>query len=152
MRHRLVPARAVLVGGAATVLWIGGILLTHASGAASMIEALNTVEDVSLWLLTAGIPGGLVTGVVADEYAPLMKEGFLASVGGAAAVVVALSAYGIGLSLLWGYGVDSVLSFMFTGPTMFTFFLLMPLLAMEGVVFAVVGNAVWGRLGMQMAV
>ncbi|MFW5935484.1 MAG: hypothetical protein ACOCQL_06505 [Halolamina sp.] len=140
------PSRAVLAGGATTVLWIGGVLLTHASGTSSIIEALNTLEQVSGLLLTAGVPGGLVTGVLADEYAPLMKEGFVASVGGAATVVVAVGLYGIGLSIVLGYGADSVLSFMFTGPSMFTFFLLLPLLAMEGVVFALLANAVWGRL------
>jgi len=146
------PSRAVLAGGATTVLWIGGVLLTHAAGTASIIETLNTLEQVSGLLLTAGVPGGLVTGVLADDYAPLMKEGFLAAVGGAAAVVVAVGAYGIGLSMALGYGADSVLSFMFTAPTMFTFFLLLPLLAMEGVVFALIGNAVWGRVGERAAV
>ena len=82
------PSRAVLAGGATTALWIGAVLLTHASGTSSIIEALNTLGQVSRLLLTAGIPGGLVTGVLADEYAPLMKEGFMASVGGAAAVFV----------------------------------------------------------------
>jgi len=146
------PSRAVLAGGATTALWIGAVLLTHASGTSSIIEALNTLGQVSRLLLTAGIPGGLVTGVLADEYAPLMKEGFMASVGGAAAVVAAVGVYGIALSITLGYGADSVLSFMFTGPSMFTFFLLLPLLAMEGVVFALLSNAVWGRLQQQAAV
>lgn len=145
MARTVVPSRTVLAGGAATVLWIGGILLTHAAGASNMIEALNSLEQVSGLLLTAGIPGGLVTGALADDYAPLMKEGFAASIGGAATVVVAVGAYGIALSISRGYGADSVLSFMFTGPTMFTFFLLLPLLAMEGVVFALLANAVRGR-------
>jgi hypothetical protein len=145
MARTVVPSRAALAGGAATVLWIGGVLLTHAAGASNMIEALNSLEQVSGLLLTAGIPGGLVTGALADDYAPLMKEGFMASVGGAAAVVAAVGAYGIALSVSRGYGADSVLSFMFTGPTTFTFFLLMPLLAMEGVVFAIVADVMRGQ-------
>ncbi|MFW5896361.1 MAG: hypothetical protein ACOCUA_03155 [archaeon] len=146
MRRTVVPSRAVLGGAAATVLWIGSVLAVHTVGTASVIEALNTVEDVSGWLLVAGVPGGLVTGALANDYAPLMKQGFLASVGGAAAVVAGIGLYGIGLSISLGYGADSILSFMFTGPTTFTFFLLMPLLSMEGVVFALVSSSVRGRL------
>ena len=143
MARTMVPSRAALAGGAATVLWIGGVLLTHAAGASNMIEALNSLDQVS---------GLLVTGALADDYAPLMKEGFMASVGGAAAVVTAVGGYGIALSISRGYGADSVLSFMFTGPTTFTFFLLMPLLAMEGVLGALVANAVRGRWRKRTAV
>lgn len=146
MRRPLVPSRAVLAGAATTMLWIGGVLLVLARGSSSVIEVMNSLEQVSGLLLTAGIPGGLVTGVLADEYAPLMKEGFLASVGGAATLVAVFGIYGTALSIFRGYGADSILSFMFTGPTTFTFFLLLPLLAMEGVVFALIGNAVHGRL------
>lgn len=145
MRANYVPDRAVLAGVGTTVLWIGSVLLVHAAGATSMIEALNTIEDVSLWLLLGGIPGGVATGALADEYAPVMKQGFLASVGGAAVLVAAFGAYGVSMSIIWGYGADSLLSFMFTGPTAFTFFLLMPMLAMEGVVFALVASEVMFR-------
>lgn len=146
MRSKFVPARAVLAGAAATVLWIGGVLAVHTAGAASTVEALNSIEEVSRWLLVGGVPGGLVTGALADDYAPLLKEGFLATIGGAAVLVAAIGCYGIALSIFRGYGADSLLSFMFTGPTTFTFFLLMPLLAMEGVVGALVADAVRGRL------
>lgn len=146
MRSNYVPDRAVVGGVATTVLWLGGVLLVHAAGAASIIEALNTIEDVSALLLLGGIPGGLVTGALAHEYAPVMKQGFLASVGGAALIVAAFGCYGVALSMLRGYGADSILSFMFTGPTSFTFFLLMPLLAMEGVVFSLLASEVAFRL------
>ncbi|GAB7094714.1 hypothetical protein JCM30237_18670 [Halolamina litorea] len=146
MRSNYVPSRAVLAGGAATVLWIGTVLAVHTAGSASIVEALNNVEDVSGWLMVGGVPGGFVTGAVADDYAPLLKEGFMASVGGAAALVTAIGCYGIALSISRGYGADSLLSFMFTGPTTFTFFLLTPLLAMEGVLGALVADAVRGRL------
>ena len=152
MRRTLVPPTAVLAGGATTVLWIGGVLLTHAVDASSTVEALNTIGQLSTLLLTAGIPGGLVTGALADDYAPLMKQGMLAVVGGATAVVVAVGGYGIALSISLGYGADSVLTLMFTAPTMFTFVALVPMMAIEGVVFALVGESIAGQLRKRAAV
>lgn len=146
MRSKLVPARAVLAGAAATVVWLGTVLAVHALSAPSVVLALDTVQNVSPWLLLGGVPGGVVTGAVAHDYAPLMKQGFLASIGGAALLVAAISCYGIALSIARGYGADSVLTFMFTGPTMVTFVLLTPLLGIEGVLGALVADSVRGRL------
>lgn len=146
MRSNLVPPRAVLAGATATMLWIGTVLVIHALSAPSIVTALDTVQNVSPWLLLGGVPGGLVTGAVAHEYAPLMKQAFLATVGGAALLVTAIGCYGIALSISRGYGADSVLTFMFTGPTMVTFFMLTPLLGIEGVLGALVADSVRGRL------
>lgn len=146
MRWNYVPDRAVLGGAAATALWLGGVLLVHAAGAPSPVAALTTVDRVSNWLLVGGVPGGLVTGALAHEYAPAMKQGLSAAAAGALAVAVAVGCFGTGLSILRGYGADSVLSFLFTGPTMFAFLVLVPILSIEGVIAAVVASEAKLRL------
>jgi len=129
-----------------TASWLLGVLAIHAAAAPDPVTAVATVGDVARPLLLGGVPGGLVLGAFADDYAPVLKQGLFATAAGVAVTAVAVGAYGTALSISLGYGADSLLAFTFTAPALVAFVVLVPVLALEGAVAAVVANEVRVRV------
>lgn len=136
---RLTPPR--LCAGV-TAGWLLSVLTLHATGAPDPVTAVATVGDVARPLLVGGVPGGLLLGVLADDYAPVLKQGLFATAAGVLTTAVVVGAHGTALSLSRGFGADSLLSFVFTAPALVAFVVLVPVLALQGAVAAVVANEV----------
>lgn len=89
--------RNVLVGAAAVVVVSLAVLLTIGQ------------RNVFIWL--AGVPAGVAVGLVAHEYAPVVRDGLYAGSLGTLVVALLVTAEGFYRSVSWGFGLDSWVSF-----------------------------------------
>lgn len=89
--------RSVLLGAAVVVAVSLAILLTIGQ------------DNVYVWLV--GVPAGVAVGVVAHDYAPVIRDALTAGALGTFVVALLVTLEGFYRSVVWGMGLDSWVSF-----------------------------------------